>query len=358
MKTYIMKAKPQKSNYDFLNLFDKLLRDLNTGGKLLPNGADYTKGTIQAYQLVRNNLSRFQKAKKFKLRIRDCSKMNERQWQTERNYWKRFYIRFSDYLYNTRGTYDNYVGSQMKIIRAFLNYLKVELFIDTLNLSRLLYVPKENIPVIALTVQQLEFLMHNHAFGKLLPNRLKRAKDIFLIGCFTALRYSDLMTLTKNNLQYSGGRYLLTVCAKKTKRYSTIPLSGYAMQIFKQYEPTEQNLLPKLSLSNFNNYLKEIGELAGWTHPIEKWRERRGVFKEIKLKRKHYRFCDLLSSHTMRKTAISTMIELGVPEHIVRSISGHAPNSKDFFRYVAISQAQFDQELDKYQNNLKNYKID
>ena len=39
----------------------------------------------------------------------------------------------------------------------------------------------------------------------------------------------------------------------------------------------------------------------------------------------------------MRRTAITTLLILGVPEHIVR-ISGHSPNSKEFYRYVVIAQ--------------------
>ena len=48
----------------------------------------------------------------------------------------------------------------------------------------------------------------------------------------------------------------------------------------------------------------------------------------------------------MRRTAITTMLCLGMPEHLVRKISGHAANSKEFFRYVLLSQSFIDQETD------------
>ena len=57
------------------------------------------------------------------------------------------------------------------------------------------------------------------------------------------------------------------------------------------------------------------------------------------------RLCDLASSHTMRITAITTMLSLGVPEQIVRKISGHAPASKEFYRYVTWSQTYQDREI-------------
>jgi intergrase/recombinase len=57
----------------------------------------------------------------------------------------------------------------------------------------------------------------------------------------------------------------------------------------------------------------------------------------------------------MRKTAISTMLSLGMPEHIVRKISGHAANSKEFFRYVKMAQNVIDKEADKVFDQIRNY---
>jgi len=340
-----------------LGLFDRLIKDLKTGKKLQPNGHRLSDGSIRNYEIVRKNLWQFSNKTGIKLRIRELGGLTARERLSQRNYWKRLYISFSDYLYDTKDCHDNYVGSQMKIIRAFLNYLKQDLFIDTGNYRALLYIPKEEIPVIALSVEQLQFLIHSDEFHNALPEHLKKTKDIFIIGCLTALRFSDLMNLTTNNLKLTSSGYYLSVRSIKTKCTSSIPLPCCAIEILNKYALRQKTLLPKQSLSNFGLNMKEIAEKAGWTHPIEKWREKRGVAKVLKLKKKHYRFCDLVSSHTMRKTAISTMVEMGVAEHIVRNISGHAPGSKEFYRYVSISQAKKDEELDKLYLQLKNYKV-
>lgn len=55
----------------------------------------------------------------------------------------------------------------------------------------------------------------------------------------------------------------------------------------------------------------------------------------------------------MRKTAITTMLCLGMSETLVRNISGHAQGSKEFYRYVAISQAYHDNEIEKMHAKLK-----
>lgn len=57
----------------------------------------------------------------------------------------------------------------------------------------------------------------------------------------------------------------------------------------------------------------------------------------------------------MCNTAILTNLALGMPEHIVRKISGHAANSKEFFRYVKMAQNVIDQEADKVFEQIRNY---
>jgi hypothetical protein len=50
------------------------------------------------------------------------------------------------------------------------------------------------------------------------------------------------------------------------------------------------------------------------------------------------------------------MLNLGMPEHIVRKISGHAPNSREFYRYVQMSQSLIDQESDKVFKKISSMK--
>ena len=108
-----------------------------------------------------------------------------------------------------------------------------------------------------------------------------------------------------------------------------------------------------------NIYLKELAEQAGWTNEVVKTREKKGIAEIIYKNNKihaHFRFCDLISSHTMRRSAITTMLSLQMPEHLVRKISGHAANSKEFHKYVAISQNYLDLETDKVFEKLDNLK--
>jgi integrase len=348
-----MKTKEVKATLNFFQLYDKLIGDLQTGRKRLPNGKLYKKESINVYLAVRKNLFEFCQERDFELRLRKVKGLNQRQLVIERNYWKKFYRKFTDYMHNTRGHHDNYVGGHMKSIRAFLNYVRHDLLLDIGNFNRQLHVYKEEIPVIVLTPEQLHFLIYNKEFEDSLPGRLQRVKDTFVVGCSIALRYSDLMALTRANILRSDNKYYLSVRSKKTKTYTQVKLPDYAVTIIQKYKGAGTSLLPQISKFNLNKYLKELIEKAGWVEPIGKYREKRGTIKEIKKDGAKYRFCDHISSHTMRRTAITTMLTLDVPEHIVRSISGHSPMSKEFFRYVAIAQIYKDREMDKMHERLK-----
>ena len=139
------------------------------------------------------------------------------------------------------------------------------------------------------------------------------------------------------------------VRSKKTSVETQICLPDYAIEILQQYPKLKGGyLLPRFNITNLNLYVKQLTEKAGLTHNIGKSRGKRGSNKEITMstdnKKASYRFCDLVTTHTMRRTAITTMLCLGMPEQVVRKISGHSPMSKEFFRYVSLAQAYQDKE--------------
>jgi len=56
----------------------------------------------------------------------------------------------------------------------------------------------------------------------------------------------------------------------------------------------------------------------------------------------------------MRRTAITTLLLMGVDESSVRRISGHAPGSKEFYRYVVIIQDYLNASVKQAHYNLIN----
>ncbi len=345
MKTSIAKQK----EILLLPLLDQFIRACKQGKRLQKNGKRLTTGSARKYEFLQNYLIEYCADQNFTLRLIPVNRLTQRDLMREKKYWDKFYLGFTNFLYDEKNCFDNFVGTQIKLIRAFFNYLEEEKSIAVGSFHKRFYARNESIPIIALEPAQLDFLINNPDFRSKLPPRLQNTLSTFIFGCTVALRYSDLMALTPLNIQLINQQPYLITTSIKTQTTTRVKLPQYAIDCLP--DDKRKKLLPQLSKTNFNKHLKELGELADWTHPQPKMREKRGVPITIyknKAKKEHYRFCDLLSSHTMRRTAITTMLMLGVDEIMVRRISGHSANSKEFFKYVSIVQTFLDKQTDQY----------
>lgn len=341
-----------KKSLKLLPLFKKFIKDTETGKRLKKNGERIKQGSIDNYYFTMSNLVKFSTATGFELRICDTSKLTKREFLSEKNYWKKFYKKFTEFLYK-KGCYDNYVGGNIKVIRTFFNYLKFDKDINTGDFHRLFYVRHEQIEILVLSVAQLKFLTHNQEFEASLNKRLQKIKDMFVFGCTTGLRYSDLVALTNKNFVQQENGWYLKIKSQKTKTFSYVKLPEYAVNIYFKYKPKSARLIvfDGFARYSFNKYLKVLGEKANFIAPVNISREKQGKSKQ---KANNKRFCDKMSSHMMRRTAITTLLVSGMPEHLVRKISGHSHASKSFNRYVHYAQPYLDKEIDKVYLKLQN----
>lgn len=347
-----------KAQKQIVPLFKQFIKETETGRRLKKNGEKIKPQSIENYKYVLKNLIQFSTDTKFELRICDASKLTKRELLTEKNYWKKFYRKFTEYLYK-KGCHDNYVGSNIKTIRVFFNYLKHDKDLNTGDFQRLFYVRKEEIEIFVLSPEQLRFMIHDKEFEQQLTAVQKHIKDVFVFGCTTGLRFSDIFMLTNKNFEKTGNDFYLKVKSQKTKTFTSIKLPAYAVDIYMKYRPNS-SIAPafgKMSLFNFNRQLKLIGEVATFTDPVEISREKLGKIQKINKKAEAVksRFCDKMTSHMMRRTAITTLLILGMPEHLVRKISGHSSASNSFNRYVHHAQSYMDMEIEKVHGKLGVY---
>lgn len=340
---------------EFFKYFDKFIKESNTGKRLQKNQKTLKKSTIEPYVYLRKVLWEFSVKKQFELHIPNIANSTKRKIQSESRYWKDFYKQFTDYLYDDLNCYDNYVGTCIKRLRAFFNYLKKNKSIDVGNFHEDFYIPSEEISIITLHPEQINFLIKNKPFELGLPEYLKRTKDTFVFGCTVALRFSDLFRITQSNIESFNGKKYLAITSQKTDTLTRVLLPEYVLPILEKNKGKQKFIFQKISKNQFNKNIKELISKTGWTDSTIKTRKKRGVavpvYKDPKLK-EEFRFCDLISSHTMRRTAITNMLCLGMPENLVRQISGHAPNSKEFYRYVRLSQKYIDSETEKFHEKL------
>ena len=318
-----------------------------SGRRLTASCKRISAGTIENYRYAQRLVSEFEMKTGHLLSIQLLHRASLRILQKEKNYWARFYNQFSDFLYKEKGYYDNYVRSTFKTLKALFNYLQTEKGFSIGNFHKSFRVPLQQSNPVVLSPEKLQYLITDRIFEAGLDASLKRVKDIFVFGCTVALRVGDLMNLKKKNLLYSGEEVYLKLFTQKTGAEVSIPLPGYAIDIIKRYQKEAGNyILPRLAISNLNIQIKKLIEKAGWDQPLIKTISKHGRLIEIRrFDGSAWHYHHHITAHTMRRTAITTLLIMGVPELVVRKISGHAPGSQEFYRYISIAQDYMNQEV-------------
>jgi integrase len=354
-----MPAPTSRKSLDFFKLYNRFIQDSRKGRRLQPNGKRISPGTVDNYFYTGLLIKRFCNEKQFELRIQSARRLSMRESEVEKNYWKKFYKRFTDFLYDDCGYFDNYVGVTVKNIRTFFNYLNKELGIGVGDFHKQFYVPKEEIAIFPLLPEELNYLINDKDFETSLKPRMREVKDFFVFGCTVALRFSDLVKLDKSNIRVANHQYYLSVRSIKTGTDTLVKLPTYAIDIINRYKKLKKRLLPKFNVVNLNKFIKVLLQQAGFSQPVNITRGKRGIaIAQKNEKGTQLRFCDAATTHTMRRTAITTMLSLGVPEQVVRKISGHSAVGKEFYRYVSWAQTYQDQETGKMFDKLQQRKLE
>lgn len=153
----------------------------------------------------------------------------------------------------------------------------------------------------------------------------ERIRDLFIIGCLTALRYSDYSTLTKDNFQ---GNYLVKR-TKKTNVDVKVPLHDYVKEIIEKYN----GCIPSgLCIQYVNKYLKLIMQEIGLNDLVTYSYTQGG--KLVTVTREKW---ELISSHTARRSAATNMYLTGRMKTLeIMRLTGHR-TEQNFFRYIRLT---------------------
>jgi len=163
-------------------------------------------------------------------------------------------------------------------------------------------------------------------YFKGLTAKQERIKDLFIVGCLTALRYSDYSTLTRDNFS----KEYIHKITKKTGAKVTIPIHAYVREIFAKYDG---EISSGLSIQHFNRYIKKICKKVGFTDEI-KFNYTKGGKLVIETRQKW----ELISSHTARRSAATNLYELGrLKISEIMSLTGHKTESS-FQKYIKTSR--------------------
>jgi len=304
---------------------------------------------VDHYHYVQKSISEFEAYTQKRMEIQFVSANSAGKWQKEKRYWKRFLEDYLKYGRHSLQWSDNYLKLNITVIKSVFNFLEKTKGLPVGNFHKDFQLQTWQAPPLVIMPQRLQWLIENATFRHSLSPCLQKVLDTVIIGCTVGLRFKDLMALRPNHLEKTTGCTYLITTTSKTGTTVRIPLPLYAELIIKKYyRKTNKMLLPQLSNSQFNKQMKCLGKIAGWTEEVPKHRSIKGRKTELKSKAgKTWKFYEHLSAHTMRRTAITTLLLIGVDEAVVRTLSGHTPASREFYRYVAFVQGYLDKQVKK-----------
>jgi site-specific recombinase XerD len=213
--------------------------------------------------------------------------------------------RFKTYLINKRGMNNNSVKKRLKSFKIFLNYCiekkYMKLNFDYSRVKIKTYDPT----IVTLTEDEFTKLKDWE------PGKYQRVKDLFLFGCMTSLRYSDLISIREHHIINNN----IVKKSEKTDIQQIIPMTRLSREILERYNYN----LQMYTTQTYNRLLKKMGQESGLFDSEVVLVEQRGN-QRLEIHKKKW---ECLESHTARRTFITRSIGKGIPLNVIMGITGH-----------------------------------
>lgn len=286
-----------------------------------PNGKKLSHRTIQDYQGTVKKLLHFE----------------EIIWKNQLTHLDitvKFNEKFISFCRDYHGIKDKTIGGEIDNIKLFCRNAKHDGIKICEDYSRREFrSPDNETNDFALTEKEIKKL---ELVDLSRSEKLQNARDWLIIGIWTGLRVGDLLDLNTSNIDED----FISVTNKKTNIPVIIPIHKSVKQILH----SRDNKFPrKISSQKFNEYIKEVGQIAGLKDLIQG-----GKMMPIKIKgygkkdtvayRKQsgkYPKYKLLTSHCCRRT-FATFHYGKLDTLTIMNITGHK-TEKQFLEYVKIT---------------------
>lgn len=280
---------------------DSYLEQAETGKRKTQKGLNFSAGTIKSIRAVRKLLIDFQSGSE---KLYDFDDIDYE-----------FRTRFIDFLYNVRKYNVNTAAKCLNTLITILSAAETEGYHNNRKcLSRQfkakrkevdsIYLTKEEL--IALTCADISHLSKNHEI----------ARDIFMVGVFTAQRVSDYNNIGQENLIWNDdGSLVINLRQKKTGVWVSFPARDELKEILAKYEYK----LPHINEKALNSCIKDVAKAAGIDTPVTIETTAGGV----PVLETHPKYA-LIHTHTARRTAATLMYLVGMDVFNICSVTGHS----------------------------------
>ena len=298
---------PKKSKLTFFQIYDQFLHQKEHVERV-------STGTMKQYRSFKERLIAFEKERKKKIALQNID--------------MKFHHDFLDYLELQLTLRANTAGNQVKHLKAFMQFAHDNDHIVKEDYKKF-DKPRNEATVVALSESEFEQFRQYKFESK----SLDRVRDAFIFSCVTGLRFSDYQNISKDNivLETINGedREFIKKYSQKTKEPILIPITSHSKKILEKYSYN----LRVLSNQKTNEYLKKAAKEAGLTSPREilvyKARKKTIVTKPL---------CDIISTHSGRKSFATMSLNKNIPLHTIMAVTGHKSLSS-FQKYVAYNKS-------------------
>lgn len=328
-------AQEQERNRETLNKYiNRYIREISKGERLTNRNTKYKLSTIKAIKASMAQFAAYQRATRTKLNFEDIT--------------MEFYRKYTNWLAK-KGYTINSIGKCIKDLKNILANAQEDGLHDTEDYKRRKFkVTAEEADNIYLTREELEAIAAVDLSA--LPKGYSDARDIFLVGCWTAQRISDYNHLSPSNVEnrieqevidgkiIEHERVYVTLIQQKTGVRVIIPANKELRALLAKYD----NRLPYITDQKLNKYIKEIAMKAGITEEVEITSTRGGEHNKELIPK-----CMLVKSHTARRTGATLMYLSGMDAYDICRITGHS-SITTLRKYLKADELDVATKISKY----------
>lgn len=288
---------------DFFSLLDRFINN-----EITHKGKIKSPNTVKTYVTLKGHLLQFQSKGE---RI-DFNSIN-----------LDFYHRYNKFL-DSLGLSQNSKSKDIQIIKTIMREaIDLKLTDNKEFESRKFSVNRVDTESVYLNSTEIETLFR---FDFSNNKKLERVRDLFIFGCLTGLRFSDYANIKKDDYIEIEGNLYINRRTQKTGEVVITPCTHpFILEIFSKYLECPNKLPPSISGQKFNDYLKEVCKIVGFTET-----GRNADKPEDQL-------WECVTSHTARRSFATNAYLEGFPTLDIMKMTGHR-TEKAFLRYIKISK--------------------
>ncbi len=307
-KEFLTQTDINKSFWGYINDF---IHRSQIGVRKTDKGQSIAPSTIKTYITLKHILKDYEVKNKVTLTFEAIDNV--------------FFDKFLDYLQATKKYKMNTIYKHIRNLKTFMREsFENEVHTNMKFASKKFSAKTETTTAIYLNEMELLEIYKLNLTDK--PS-YERVRDLFIIGCHTGLRFSDLHQIIKSNITIDAdGDTFLQIDQTKTGKPVIIPLSDVVLEIIKKYN---SELPPPISSQKSNAYIKEICKDLPSQTKMEKIEYTKEGKKQSELIERY----KLISSHTARRSFATNSLKLGHNVTDIMAITGHS-TEKNFYKYI------------------------